>query len=163
MYDGDLRPTICYRYWSYGHKARYCRRTALYSNCAGHKHPADQDCPATNGGWGYCCPVCKGAYGALSKRCLEYRKQWATARHVLSSRPTHFVIGGRGPQAPAPDRQSRPAHTYAPPPGASRASAGRRRSPSPPSSETPGLPRARSPAGRPTKRHWSEAGITELF
>ena len=140
VYDGDLRPTICYRCWTYGHKARYCRRVALCPDCAGHKHAANEQCPATSGSRGYCCPACKGAHGALDKRCPEYRKQWATARQVLKDRPTHFVIGGR-PTSPA-----------------ALQNASQRRSPTPPLSNTVNTPAVETPTGRPTKRPRRDAG-----
>ena len=160
VYDGDLRPTICYRCCAYGHKARYCRRTALCPDCAGHKHLAGEECPAAAGRRGYCCPVCKGAHRALDKRCPEYRKRWATARRMLSDRPTHFVIGGRCSEASHEPVGAQPAvHPGRPKtlPAIPRTTS-RRQSPSPSPSGAPGSPGTRSPIRRPAKRHRGEAG-----
>ena len=100
VYSGDLRPTLCYKCWQYGHKAKYCRKTAICPNCSCPSHEKGTICPATTGKRPYFCPSCKGPHGALSKECKEYKKQWTQAKERQQSRPTYFAISG--PPEPAP-------------------------------------------------------------
>ena len=118
VYCGDLRPTLCFNCWQYGHKARFCKQRAKCPKCNASKHDDGTPCPAQEGKRPYCCPACKGPHGVLSRACPEGKRQWDEARALYKTRPAYFTTGSgaSSTQSPTTHQTQTPAPTPAPAP-----------------------------------------------
>jgi len=92
-WSGDLKPTLCYKCWSYGYKAKFCQKNARCGRCAAGAHEGgEENCPTNKGSVPVRCPMCVGPHTVFSKECPEGKKRWDQAKAYYRIRPVRFEI-----------------------------------------------------------------------
>jgi hypothetical protein len=93
-YDATLRVRQCFKYYKYGHIARYCRKTAKCGYCAAAAHEQEGENACSNGqASGIKKYVnCRNNHTAWDQACPTYKAASEKAKEAYAHRPRQFAI-----------------------------------------------------------------------
>jgi hypothetical protein len=94
FYDATLRIRQCFKYYEYGHIAKYYMKTARCGHCAAAAHePKDENaCSNKQPNGTKKCVNCRGSHTTWNRACPAYKNASEKAKKAYTHRPRQFVI-----------------------------------------------------------------------
>lgn len=91
LFEGNARPTQCYKCHGFGHMAIHCRHAERCGFCSktGHK---PEDCIVKDDMDAHQCANCKGKHAAWHRECPIVTEQRSQAQVAFSNRPTRYRV-----------------------------------------------------------------------
>ena len=98
LFEGNAKPTQCFKCYRFGHMAMHCRHAQRCGYCSrtGHKH---EECAARDDIEAYKCANCKGNHAVWHRDCPTVIEQRTQSQIAFNNRPIRYrvVTSATGP------------------------------------------------------------------
>lgn len=91
LFEGNAKPTQCFKCHGFGHMAMHCRQAQRCGYCSrtGHK---PEDCIVKDDTEAHKCANCKGKHAAWHRECPTVIDQRTQAQVAFNNRPTRYRV-----------------------------------------------------------------------
>ena len=101
LFEGNAKPTQCFKCYGFGHLAIHCRHTQRCGYCSRTGHKPD-DCIAKEDSEAHKCTNCKGKHAAWHRECPTVINQRTQAQAAFNNRPTRYRVDMPATKLPPP-------------------------------------------------------------